>query len=74
VLKNFFDQIIRLCGDGEEVRIRNFGVFYTRLIKGRKITTPVLSEGAMNFKDTIALKFRQSPNAKKKLNQTGETK
>jgi len=68
VLLEFFDQIIAACRAGEEVRVKNFGIFYALLTQGRTISTPVLPGNKAESQDSLTLKFRQSPGAKAKLN------
>lgn len=67
-LEAFFDRIIEECRDGGEVRIKNFGTFTARLYRGRKVTSPALQKGQIEFGDSLVLRFHQSVGAKKRLN------
>jgi hypothetical protein len=66
-LERMFAHIVELCRVGQEVRIKNFGVFSARLLKGRRLETPI-NVGRDRFGDTLILRFHQTTGAKKMLN------
>lgn len=68
-LMKFFDVIIDLCRAGEEVRVKNFGIFHSKITKGRTLISPLLKDGQIDFDDVKTLRFRQSQGGKDKLNK-----
>lgn len=75
-LEDFFNLIIKKCSEGQTVRIKNFGTFRMRTMKGRTLKSPLMEGGEISFPDTQVLRFHQSGIAKGKLNElapTGDT-
>jgi len=68
-LENFFTRIIALCRAGEEVRIKGFGRFSAKVLKGRKLKSSMLSDEQFDFADVLVLRFHQSGGAKQILNR-----
>jgi len=68
-LEDFFQMIISSCKDGSEVRIKNFGTFSAKVLKGRKVKSSALHAGEVDFDDALVLRFRQSAVCKKELNK-----
>ena len=68
-LEDFFNLIIAKCAAGETVRIKNFGTFRMRTMKGRTLKSPLMEGGEISFPDTQVLRFHQSQVAKGKLNE-----
>lgn len=72
-LEEFFNLIIAKCAAGETVRIKNFGTFKMRTMKGRTLKSPLMEGGEISFPDTQVLRFHQSQVAKGKLNELAPT-
>lgn len=68
-LERLFELIIEKCAEGDTVRIKNFGTFKMRTMKGRTLKSPLMPDGEVTFPDTQVLRFHQSTVAKEKLNQ-----
>lgn len=68
-LEKLFELIIQRCSEGETVRIKNFGTFRMRTMKGRTLKSPLMEGGQITFPDTQVLRFHQSTVAKKLLNE-----
>lgn len=68
-LEDFFSLIIAKCAAGETVRIKNFGTFKMKTMKGRTLTSPLMEGGEISFPDTQVLRFHQSAVAKGQLNK-----
>jgi len=73
-LESMFNRIIAICRSGGEVRIKNFGIFKAKVLKGRKVRSPVLDEGQARFEDALVLRFHQSSGGKEKLNKSLKAK
>ncbi len=71
-LSALFQYILKAVGDGDEVRIADFGTFSCRVMKGRTNNAEGLRGGAISFGDVKILKFKQSLAAKRWLNSEEE--
>lgn len=69
-LETFFRKILEHVKAGEDVHIKNFGVFRQQRLKGRKLKTPLVE--VTEFEDSIVIRFKQSANAKTFLNDDGD--
>jgi nucleoid DNA-binding protein len=69
-LDAFFRAILEHVRVGEEVHVKNFGVFRQQILKGRKLNTPLVD--VEEFGDSIVIRFKQSANAKQVLNRQDE--
>lgn len=67
-LFNFFARVVQLCQTGVDVRIKNFGTFKAKKLKGRKIESSALDNGKAEFSDQLVLRFHQSTICKDILN------
>jgi len=67
-LEDFFNLILKKCAEGETVRIKNFGTFRMKTMKGRTLKSPLMEGGQITFPDTQVLRFHQSAVAKQSLN------
>lgn len=54
---------------GESVAIRGFGTFNAKLLKGRKLQSPLLAGGVGEFSDRLVIRFHASPQAKAYINR-----
>ena len=63
----FFLAILEHIRNGEEVHVKNFGVFRPQMLKGRILSSPLVNVDG--FKDSMVLRFRQSLKAKDVLNR-----
>lgn len=68
-LDKLFYAIVELLSRDAQVRIPNFGVFKRSLYKGRKLTSPVLSGGTIEFGDQWLMRFSSYATAKMVLNK-----
>jgi integration host factor subunit beta len=69
VVVDIFEEILKRVSNGERVRIKGFGSFQMRVYPGRTLTTPAVNDGEpITFKDSQTLKFKQSSQAKERLN------
>jgi len=75
LIEEMFAAIVDECKkkDGA-VRIKDFGTFTARINKGRKLKTPLVEGGEVEFGDILLLKFHQSPVSKQRLNKGGTVK
>ena len=73
MLERLFELIIARCANGETVRIKNFGTFKMRMMKGRILKSPLMEGGEIEFPDTQVLRFHQSTVAKEMLNKLAPT-
>jgi nucleoid DNA-binding protein len=72
LIEEMFMAIVDECRSKEgSVRIKDFGTFSARLNKGRKLKTPLMEDGEVEFGDMLLLKFHQSTVSKKRLNDGG---
>lgn len=60
-LQRVFDAIWHLSRAGMRVTIQNFGTFFCRHRKGRKIKSPSLPGGEAEVKEAMILWFKPSP-------------
>ncbi len=68
-IEEFFQKIIGVCKDGGEVRIKNFGTFSAKVLKGRNLKTSIADKDETDFEDVLVLRFRGSPVCKKEINK-----
>lgn len=68
-VKRLFDLIIEQCAQGIDVRITGFGTFHSTILKGRKLSTPIIEGGETSFEDTRVLRFHQTPLCKRKIKE-----
>lgn len=69
VVDDLLNQIIRLLQKGEPVKLTGFGTFERKLHRGRTLKTPAVQDGApITYPDSFAIRFRQSPIAKQRIN------
>lgn len=69
VVVDVFEAVFQLVRDGEVVRVTGFGTFERKSFPGRTVQSPVINEGEpMTFGDVYRLSFRQSRQAKRRLN------
>ena len=72
LIEEMFMAIVDECRSKEgSVRIKDFGTFSARLNKGRKLKTPLMEDGEVEFGDMLLMKFHQSTVSKKRLNDGG---
>ena len=64
-----FAGIQERCAKGEEIRIKGFGTFKGRVMDGRKLKTPVVPGGEIDYPDRLLLKFTQSQKSKATMNE-----
>lgn len=69
VVVDIFEEILKRCSNGERVRIKGFGSFEMKVYPGRTLVTPAVNDGQpITFPDSQMLKFKQSSQAKERLN------
>lgn len=69
-VEEVFSQIMNAVERGDKVRINGFGTFSRGLYKARTLTTPAVNDGKpMELPETNTLKFKQSNQAKVRLNK-----
>lgn len=70
VVTDVFEAVFQLIRAGEEsVRIAGFGSFVRRTFPGRTLTSPVINDGEpVTFGESYRIAFRQSDQAKRRLN------
>lgn len=68
VLAYFFQKILEHVKDGKEVSIPRLGTFRLGVVKGRRMETPLMPDGAVEFGDRHVLRFHQHRHAKEFLN------
>lgn len=68
-VRAMFRAILRRCRMGERVIIKDFGVFEAKVLRGRKVISPLLPGGEGKFDDVVVLRFRSAVNVKKSLNK-----
>jgi nucleoid DNA-binding protein len=69
IVKGVFAAIKQRVAAGEIVNIRGFGVFQAKVFKGRTLNSPLVEGGSIQFGDQLVLRFRQSPAAKREINE-----
>lgn len=75
VVSDVFEQIFQMIKKGERVRVIGFGTFERKTFPGRKLQTPAINEGEpFRFGDSYRLAFKQSQQAKRRLNKTKRKK
>lgn len=67
-LKSAFGVILERVAKGDTVTIRGFGTFHAKVFKGRTLKSPLMEGGSVDFGDSLVLRFRQSLQAKKTIN------
>lgn len=69
IVVDVFEEILKRVSNGERVRIKGFGSFEMKTYPGRTLVTPAVNDGdPITFPDSQMLKFRQSQQAKQRLN------
>lgn len=68
-IREFFRTILAKVKRGEKVYIKDFGVFSAKLLKGRKVKTPLMEGGSAEFPDLLVLRFHQAQTARDELNR-----
>jgi len=69
IVNDVLNQIIRFLQKGEPVKLTGFGTFERKLHRGRTLKTPAVQDGdPITYPDSYAMRFRQSPIAKQRLN------
>ena len=69
VVVDVFEAIFQLVRDGEVVRVTGFGTFERKSFPGRTVQSPAINEGEpVTFGDVYRLAFKQSRQAKRRLN------
>lgn len=74
ILRGVFAAIKQRVASGEAVNVRGFGVFEAKLFKGRTLNSPLVKGGSIDFGDQLVLRFRQSPAAKREINEIANAK
>jgi nucleoid DNA-binding protein len=69
VIKEVFSTILYRLSVGNAVKIKNFGTFKAKYLKGRILKTPIMKDGKVSINDQHVIRFKQSLNAKKRLNK-----
>lgn len=67
-----FEVIVERTAKGGVVAVRGFGTFEAKVFKGRTLNSPLMKGGKVSFPDALVLRFRQSPAAKKMINEIAE--
>lgn len=71
VVSDVFEAVFQLVKGGEQVRVAGFGSFDRKTFPGRTVKSPVINEGApTSFGETYRIAFRQSDQAKRRLNMS----
>lgn len=71
-LEAFFSEIVEECRTpGNTVRIKDFGTFSARMMKGRRLNTPLLKDEESSTRDLLLMKFKQHDTSKQRLNANG---
>lgn len=69
VIISTFGLITERVATGASVRVRGFGTFEAKMMKGRQVKSPLMKNGSIKFGDQLVLRFRQSQTAKKAINE-----
>ncbi len=69
MVKAVFGLVVEHVAKGHAVKIQGFGTFEAKLFKGRKLVSPLVKGGSLEFDDQLILRFRQSQSAKIRINQ-----
>jgi nucleoid DNA-binding protein len=71
VVTDVFEAVFQLVRSGESVRVSGFGSFDKKTFPGRTVKSPVINEGApITFGESYRIAFRQSDQAKRRLNMS----
>ena len=75
VISDVFEAIFTMIKKGDRVRIIGFGSFERKTFPGRKLQTPLVNDGsAFCFPDSYRVAFKQSQQAKGRLNRKRKPK
>lgn len=73
-LEAFFQKIIEECKKGNRVKLKNFGAFEAKVLKGRTVKSPLWEGGEAVMDDLLVLRFSVTAKAKRALNDRPEPK
>lgn len=75
VVIDVFEQVLQMVKGGQRVRVIGFGTFERKTFPGRKLQTPAINDGKpFRFPDSFRLAFKQSQQAKRRLNKKRKKK